>query len=251
MSGHSKWSQIKRQKAKTDVHRGKVFSKIIREIQVAVRQAGPDPAGNPRLRLVIEKAKEVNMPGDNIDRAIKKASGSGEDIRLEELVYEGYGPSGAAIIVTTLTDNRNRTSSDLRTIFGKHNGNLGEAGCVAWLFTNQGIISFEKGQINEDELLNLATDAGASDVRIEEKNIEVITTPHEFEKIRNFLNQKGFKPAASEISMIATNTVSIENPGDAEKILKLMDALEDNDDVNEIYSNFIINDEVLRKLGKL
>lgn len=251
MSGHSKWSQIKRQKAKTDAVRGRVFSKIVREIQVAVRHGGPDPNANPRLRLVIDKAKAVNMPNDNIDRAIKKGLGGGEGAHLEELTYEGYGPGGAAIIVETLTDNRNRTSADIRTIFNKHGGNLGESGGVSWIFARQGVIGFDKAKGNEDEILNLATVAGATDVKIEQKNIEVITSPHDFEKIKKFFIEKGVTPIFSEVGLVASNTVEIEDWGTAEKLLKLMDALEENDDVNEIHSNFNMADEVLKKLGKI
>jgi YebC/PmpR family DNA-binding regulatory protein len=251
MSGHSKWSQIKRQKARTDAQRGRIFSKIVREITVAVRHGGPDPNSNSRLRLVLDKARQANMPADNIERAIKKASGPADSVRLEELTYEGYGPGGAAILVTALTDNRNRTSGDVKSIFAKHGGNLGESGCVGWLFTKQGLLSFDREKVKEEEILNIAGEAGAEDVRSEEKIIEVITGPAEYEKVREAFVKQGFSPVSAEMSMVPANTVIIDDLEVAEKLLKLMEALEENDDLSEVYSNFNINDEVLKKLGKV
>jgi YebC/PmpR family DNA-binding regulatory protein len=246
MSGHSKWSTIKRKKGKTDAARGKSFTKVIKEITAAVKSGGgADPAGNPRLRMAIDKAKEVNMPNDNIERAIKKAAGGGEGANLEEVVYEGYGPGGVAMMVEGITDNRQRTVSEIRNIFSKHGGNLGETGCVSWMFKKKGIINFEKEKIDEDKLMSGAIDAGAEDIKTEESMLVVETLPEKIEEVRNALKDK-FEVASSEVSMVPQNTIHLEGD-DARKVLKLIGALEENDDVQNVHANFDIPDEIINQ----
>lgn len=246
MSGHSKWSTIKHKKSKTDAQRGKLFTKIIREITTAARIGGGDPAGNPRLRLAIEKAKDANMPSDNIERAIAKGTGGGEGANLEEVVYEGYGPGGVAIIAEALTDNRNRTTSEVRHLFTKGGGNLGESGCVAWMFKKRGILTFERGKINEDQLGMEAIEAGAEDINLEESVLEVLTKPEDFEKIREALKQKGFVPATAEVSLFPQSTVKLTGE-DAHKVIKLINSLEEYDDIQAVHANFDIPDEILEQ----
>jgi YebC/PmpR family DNA-binding regulatory protein len=244
MSGHSKWATIKRAKAKTDAARGKSFTKVIREISAAARIGGGDLNGNPRLRLAIDKAKSANMPADNIKRAIDKATGGGEGAILEEVTYEGFGPAGIAIMVECITDNKMRTLNEIRFIFSRNGGNLGEGGCVGWMFKKKGVLNFERSKANEDQLMADAIDAGAEDISTEESLITVETTPDKFEQVKNALTAKKYEPATAEITMVPSNTVKLEGE-DARKVLKLVDALEENDDVQKVHANFDIPDEII------
>jgi YebC/PmpR family DNA-binding regulatory protein len=247
MSGHSKWAQIKHKKAKTDLAKGKAFSKLIRLITVAARQGGGNPENNPRLRLVIQKAREMNMPQENIERAIKKGTGELEGVSYEEVTYEGYGPGGVAVMVEATTDNRNRTTAEIRHIFSKHGGSLGETGCVSWIFERKGLLSFEKGKVDEDEVMTVAIEAGAEDVRTTETTLDVLTTPDDFEKVKEAFDQAGLEYVVAQITMIPKTTVSLEGK-QAQQLLNLIEALEDHDDVQEVYANFDIADEVLESL---
>jgi len=249
MSGHSKWSTIKRKKGAIDAKRGKLFTKIIKEITLAARLGGGDPEGNARLRQAVMAAKDENMPKDNIERAIKKGVGDAEGgTAYEEITYEGYGPGGVAVIVEVMTDNRNRTVAEVRHIFSKFGGNLGENGCVAWMFDKKGSILIDKRAIGEDELLEVALEAGADDVREEENEYEVLTSPAAFEAVRQALEQKGLKILSARIGMIPQNTVELSEEK-ASSMLKLMERMEDNDDVQNVYANFDIPDDVMEKLS--
>ena len=248
MSGHSKWSTIKRKKGALDAKRGKIFSRLIKEITIAARIGGGNPEGNSRLRTAIAAAKAENMPKDNIERAIKKGTGEIEGGSLEEIVYEGYGPAGVAVLVNILTDNKNRTSGEIRHIFAKHNGNLGETGCVSWLFDKKGLIVFEKGQVDEEKLFEATLEAGADDVKEEATTFEVIVDPKNFEAVRGSLEQQNFKYLLAEITMVPKNTVKLEGK-EAEQMIKLMDALEDSDDVQKTYANFDIAEDLLEKMS--
>jgi len=249
MSGHSKWNTIKRKKGAVDAKRGKVFTKIIKEITLAARLGGSDQEGNARLRQAIMAAKDENMPKENIDRAIKKGVGGTEgSAGYEEVVYEGYGPGGVAVLVEVMTDNKNRTVAEVRHIFSKHGGNLGENGCVSWMFETKGSLLFDKKGVNEDDLMELALDAGAEDVREEENEFEVITNPGLFEQVKKALDCKNVKYIKAQVTMIPQSTVRLE----AEKalqMLKLMEKLEDNDDVQNAYANFDIPDDIMERFG--
>jgi YebC/PmpR family DNA-binding regulatory protein len=246
MSGHSKWAQIKRQKGVTDTRRGQLFTKLTREIIVAARQGGPNPEANFRLRLVVQKARDNNMPLDNIDRAIRRGSGELESSNLTELNLEGYGPSGVAILVETLTDNRNRTLSDVRSVFSKHGGNMGEAGCVSWIFESKGVITVDTSDSDAEELALLAIDAGANDVKIEEGYLEVYTAPQNMEIVREAIEK--VKPVLSaEVSLLPNSMVMVDEKG-ALQTLKLLDHLEELDDVQRVFSNVDYNEAVLEKL---
>jgi YebC/PmpR family DNA-binding regulatory protein len=246
MSGHNKWSTIKHKKGATDAKRGKVFTKIIKEISVAAKLGGGDPVANPRLRTAIDKAKAENMPKDNIERAIKKGAGGMEGVTYEEIIYEGYGPGGAAVLVEVLTDNRNRSVSDIRSIFTKCNGNMGEAGCVAWMFSKKGLILYDKSA-DFEQLFEAAIEAGAEDVAEQDEQFEVTTEPGDFTEVREALEAKGLRHASAEITMIPQTLVVLEGK-QAESMLKLMDRLEDNDDVQNVYSNFDISSEEMEKM---
>jgi YebC/PmpR family DNA-binding regulatory protein len=249
MSGHSKWSTIKRKKGAIDAKRGKAFTKIIKEITLAARLGGGDVEGNSRLRQAVMAAKEENMPKDNIERAIKKGLGSGEGAaNYEEVTYEGYGPGGVAVLVEIMTDNKNRTVAEIRHILSKHGGNLGENGCVAWIFNKKGSIVIDKKIIDEDALMELALEAGAEDVTSEGNEFEVITDPASFEKVKKAIDAKGIKHLEARIGMIPSNTVKLE-ANKAEQMLKMMEKLEDNDDVQNVYANFDIDDDVMEKLS--
>ena len=244
MSGHSKWSTIKRKKGAADAKRGKIFTKLIREIATAARMGGGDASANPRLRLAADKARAANMPKDNIDRAIKKGLGATEGEAYQEVLYEGYGPGGTALLIETLTDNKNRTVGDVRHTLTKYGGNLGSSGCVAYLFEKKGLFVFERDALDEDALMEAALDAGADDVREESDSLEVVTEPADFERIRDQLHELGFRPASAEVTMSPSSTVSLK--GDqARTMLNLAEALEDLDDVQNIYSNFDVSDEEL------
>ncbi len=246
MSGHNKWSTIKHKKGAADAKRGKIFTKLIKEISVAAKLGGGDPNGNPRLRTAIDKAKEENMPKDNIERAIKKGTGEMEGVTYEEIIYEGYGPGGVAVLVEVMTDNRNRTVSDVRSIFTKCNGNMGEAGCVAWMFDKKGLIIFPKS-VDFDKLFEVALETGAEDVADEEEQIEVTTDPASFIEVREALEKAGFKYDSAEITMIPQTMIKLEGKP-AESMLKLMDRLEDNDDVQNVYANFDISAEEMERM---
>lgn len=248
MSGHSKWSTIKRRKGAQDAKRGKIFTKLIREITVAARMGGKDQMGNPALRSAIAAARAVNMPKENIERAIKKGTGELEGFNLEEAIYEGYGPGGVAILIEALTDNRNRTTAELRYILSKHGGNLGEAGCVAWMFDKKGLIVFNGEEVDEDEIMEIALEAGAEDVKSEDNQIEVITLQADFEEVKKSFEEQDIKYDLAEISMIPQNTVKLDEK-QAQQMLKLMDALEDSDDVQKVYANFDIDEEIMDSLG--
>jgi YebC/PmpR family DNA-binding regulatory protein len=248
MSGHSKWSSIKHKKGAADARRGKIFTRVIREITVAARMGGGDASGNPRLRSAVAAAKAENMPKENIERAIKKGTGELEGVSYEESSYEGYGPGGVAVLVDCLTDNKNRTVSEVKHAFERNGGNLGEPGCVAWLFTKKGLIVIEKDQVDEERLLNLALEVGAEDVNDEETEFEVITDPADFEAVREAMDAADIPHTLAEISMIPKNTVKLEGKK-AQQMLNLMQALEDNDDVSNVYANFDIPDEVIEALG--
>jgi YebC/PmpR family DNA-binding regulatory protein len=248
MSGHSKWATIKRKKGAIDAKRGKIFTKIIREIATAARLGGGDPGGNPRLRLVIEKARAVNMPKDNIERAIKKGVGGDDGAQFEQVTYEGYGPGGVAVLVNTLTDNRNRTAGEVRHAFTKAGGNLGQMGSVAHLFERLGVLDFDRSGIDVDALLEAGLEAGADDVVEGESSIEVVADPKSFEAVRDALVAKGFTPASAEITMRASTTVALEG-AHAKTMLELAEALEDLDDVQDVYANFDISDAEMERLS--
>jgi YebC/PmpR family DNA-binding regulatory protein len=248
MSGHSKWSTIKRKKGAADAKRGKIFTKIIREIATAARLGGGDPNGNPRLRLVMDKARIANMPKDNIERAIKKGTGGDDGAAFEQVTYEGYGPGGAAVLVNTLTDNRNRTAGEVRHAFTKAGGNLGSMGSVSHLFGRLGVIEFDRAGIDVDALLEAGLEAGADDVIEADSSVEVITDPKGFEAIRDALVAKGFAPANAEITMRASTTAVLEG-AQAKSMLDLVEALEDLDDVQDVYSNFDISDAEMERLS--
>lgn len=251
MAGHSKWAQIKHKKALVDAKRGKVFSKIVREISVAARLGGGDTTGNPGLRNAIERAKEVNMPQDNIKRAIMKGTGELPGVSYEEAIYEGYGHGGFAVFLEALTDNKNRTTSEIRHIMTKYGGSLGEAGCVSWMFTKKGYILVEKSKIDEDTLMAAALEAGAEDMRNDPKedNYEIISAPEDMSKIRDALESSGVSVSLAEITMLPSNYVTLEEKS-AEQMLKLVEALEDHDDIQNVYTNFDIPEEVITKVGR-
>ncbi|HDM09495.1 MAG: YebC/PmpR family DNA-binding transcriptional regulator [Deltaproteobacteria bacterium] len=248
MSGHSKWSSIKHKKGIADAKRGKIFTKLIREITVAARMGGGDPSGNPRLRAAIAAAKAENMPKENIERAIKKGTGELEGASYEEASYEGYGPGGVAVLVDCLTDNRNRTVAEVKHLFERHGGSLGEPGCVAWLFEKKGLIVIEKDKVDEEKLLDLALEAGAEDVKEGDSEFEVITEPGDFETVKRAIEDADIPYSVAEISMIPKNTVKLDGKK-AQQMLSLMQALEDNDDVSHVYANFDIPDEVMEALS--
>jgi len=244
MSGHSKWASIKHQKGVTDARRGQLFTKLTREIIIAAREGGGNPEMNFRLRLAVQKARDNNMPMDNIDRAIKKGTGELEGGSLAELVLEGYGPSGTAILVSALTDNRNRAIQEVRSTFTRHGSSLGESGCVAWLFDSKGVITIKAESVDADELALTAIDAGAEDVKIENNYVEVYTKPEELEAVRKTLEQKNLPIDASELSMVPKTLVPLDEKA-ALQALKLLDKLEEIDDVQNVFSNADIPDAIM------
>ena len=246
MSGHSKWATIKRKKGATDAKRGQMFTKLIKEITVAARAGGGDPNGNPRLRTAIASARASSMPNDNIDRAIKKGTGELEGVNYEEVSYEGYGPKGVALMIDSLTDNKNRTVAEIRNLLSKKGGNLGESGSVAWVFHKKGFLSFDKKSIPEDKIMEAALDAGAEDITDTEETWDVTCAPADFEKVKGAL--QAFKPLHAEISRIPQNTVELTELSDAQKMLNLMEALEEHDDVQKVYANFDIPAAILEKV---
>ena len=248
MSGHSKWSTIKHKKGAADAKRGRIFTRLIKEITVAARMGGGDPDANPRLRTAIASAKAENMPKDNIERAIKKGTGELEGVNYEEVNYEAYGPGGVAVLVECLTDNKNRAVAELKHIMDRHGGSLGEPGCVAWMFKQKGLIVLDREEVDEERLLDLALEAGAEDVKEEETTFEVITEPSDFEPVRAAIEEAGLAYGMAEVSMIPQNTVQLEGK-QAQQMLNLMEALEDAEDVNRVYANFDIPDDVMEAMG--
>jgi YebC/PmpR family DNA-binding regulatory protein len=248
MSGHSKWSQIKRQKGVADAKRGQLFTKLGREIMVAAREGGPDPDANARLRLAVQRAREANMALDTIERAIKRGSGGGEGTALDEINYEGYGPGGAAIMIEALTDNRNRSVADIRNVFTRGGGSLGEAGCVAWLFDARGVITVDADGHDPEELALKAIDAGADDVRVDGSAVEIYTAPSDLDSVRQALEKEQVSISSSETAMIPKTTLEAD-PKDALAVLKLMERLEDLDDVQRVYTNVEFSDDVLAQYG--
>lgn len=246
MSGHSKWSSIKHKKAAKDAKKGKLYTKLIKEITVAARMGGGDINANPRMRTAILTAKAASMPAENIDRAIKKGTGELEGVSYEEIVYEGYGPGGTAILVHVLTDNKNRTVSEMRRLFAKHGGNMGESGCVAWMFDKKGLITVDKGQIDEDRLIALVLDGGAEDVREEVDLFEIVTPPQDFEKVRELLQRGNVAMVTAQVSMMPKSTVTLDKKF-AEQALNLTTELEDHDDVQSVAANYDIPDEIIEK----
>lgn len=250
MAGHSKWAQIKHKKAHTDAKRGKIFTKIVKEISIAARIGGGDPNGNPRLRTAIEKAKEVNMPHDNIKRGIMKGTGELPGTSYEEFRYEGYGPGGVALLIDVLTDNKNRTVPEIRHIMSKHGGSLGESGCVAWIFEQRGYILVDKKMVDEDALMGITLDAGALDLINDagEDNYEVITAPEDLSKIKNVIEGAKIPVNLAETTMLPKNYVTLDEKT-SEQMIRLMEAIEDNEDVQNVYANFDMPDEVMTKAG--
>lgn len=245
MSGHSKWATIKHKKAATDAKRGSLFTKLIKEITVAARNGGNSDT-NPRLRVAIERAKESSMPADNIDRAIKKGTGQLEGITYEDITLEGYGPGGAAIYIEGVSDNKNRTTAEIRTIFTKKGGNMAGAGSVAWMFEKKGYIVVSKKTVDEDKLMGVALDAGAEDMVVEEENYAIKTSPQDFFKVKNAIDAALIKSEDAEITLLPKSTVKL-GPDDAKKVLDLVDAIEEHEDVQHVYANFDIPDELIKE----
>ncbi len=248
MSGHSKWASIKHKKALVDAKRGKIFTKFIREITVAAKTGGGDPGSNPRLRTAIASAKSANMPVDNIDRAIKKGTGALEGVNYEEVFYEGYGPEGVAVYVQCLTDNKNRTASEIRNIFSKKSGNMAGAGSVAWLFEKRGLIVVHESKANEDQLMELVLNAGAEDLSKADDKFEILTNPSEFEAVKKALEDAKINYESADIHFIPKNLVSV-NATHARQVLTLIESLEDHDDVQNVYANCDIPDEVMKEIN--
>jgi len=251
MSGHSKWAKIKYRKATQDAKRGKLFQKLVRAIIVAAREGGGDPSMNVRLKTAIERAREANVPMDNIERAIKRGTGELEGVQYEEVFYEGYGPCGVAILVEALTDNRNKTASEMRTLFSRNGGSLGEAGCVSWMFERRGVIRITGEGLDEDELLSVALEAGADDVKNEDGEFVVYCDPATFSKVKGALEGHGFAVSGAEVGMVPKSTVSISDKDEAHKVVRLLSLLEDHDDVQNVYANFDIPDEILEEVSSV
>lgn len=251
MAGHSKWANVKHRKARVDAQKGKIFTKLAREIIIAAREGGADLDANFRLRLAVQKAREANMPGDNINRAIQKGSGEQDAISLEQFNYEGYGPGGVAVLLEIMTDNRNRTAAEIRSIFTRRGGNMGESGCVAWMFKRTGFILIDKNETNmsEDEVMLFALESGAEDFKDDEgNNYVILTTPEDFEKVKESLSAQGLIFATAEVTMLPQSTIPVSDQEDAKKLLDLLDALEDQDDVQNVYANFDIPDDIMQSL---
>lgn len=244
MAGHSKWAQIKRKKAVTDARRGQLWSRLLKEIAVAARLGGGDPAGNPRLRAAIQDARASNVPNDNIDRAIKRGTGELEGVSYEEVAYEGYGPGGVAIYVEVVTDNRNRTVAEIRHLFSKFGGNLGESGCVAWKFDKRGLFTIDKSALSEEEFMELALELEAADLSIEEEYFEIYTASDDYASVRDRLDERGIPLEASELAMLPQSQVTVDSQ-DALQLLRLLEALEEHDDVQNVWANFDIESNVL------
>jgi len=244
MSGHNKWASIKHKKGANDAKRGKIFTKLIKEITVAARMGGGDPNGNPRLRAAVLAARAENMPKDNIERGIKKGTGDLEGVSYEESIYEGYGPGGAAVLVESLSDNKNRSVAEIRHVFTKNGGNLGSSGCVAWMFKKKGYIAIDREDVDEEKLMEKALEAGAEDVREDETTFEVISAPEDFEAVKAAIDQLKVPYISAEVTMLPQNTTSLAGK-EAEQMVRLMDMLEDCDDVQKVYTNADIPDELV------
>ncbi len=249
MSGHSKWSTIKRKKGKADAERGKAFTRHIKEITIAAREGGGDPETNPRLRTAVAAAKASNMPADNIKRAIMKGTGELPGVSYESVTYEGYGPGGVALFMEGLTDNKNRTVSEVRHILSKYGGNLGANGCVAWMFERKGFITVDAGSVDEETLLEIALEAGAEDMKIEGDVFEITTPPEAIDDVRSAIEIKGIPMESAEVTMIPKDTVQLNKESEASSMMKMYDMLEDNEDIQKVYANFDIPDELLEKLA--
>lgn len=247
MGGHSHWATIKRHKSAQDAKRGKVFTRIIRELTIAARSGG-DPDGNPRLRLAIAKAKEANMPGDTMKKAVQRGTGELPGVSYEEFTLEGYGPGGTALMLEITSDNRNRTVAEIRSLLTKNHGNMAEAGAVAWQFHKKGLLTIDKGKVDEDALLSLALEAGAEDVKVGEKSFEVVTNPHDFEAVKKALADAKINTSLAEITFVPQNTIRLEEK-DAEQMLRLMEVMDEHDDVQKVHANFDISDEVMEKVA--
>ena len=247
MGGHSHWATIKRHKSAQDAKRGKIFTRIIRELTIAARGGG-DPDGNPRLRLAIAKAKEANMPGDTLKKAIQRGTGELPGVSYEEFTLEGYGPGGTAVLLEVTTDNRNRTVAEIRSLFTKNNGNMAEAGAVSWQFDKKGLLTIEKGKVEEDALLSLALDAGAEDVKVGDSTFEVVTVPQDFEAVKKAVADANVETTLAEITYIPQNTVRLDEKP-AEQMLKLMEVMDEHDDVQKVHANFDIPDDVMEKVA--
>ncbi|MBM4121581.1 MAG: YebC/PmpR family DNA-binding transcriptional regulator [Nitrospira sp.] len=247
MGGHSHWATTKRHKASVDAKRGKLFTRIIRELTIAARQGG-DPDGNPRLRLAIVKAKDANMPGDTLKKAIQRGTGELPGVSYEEFTLEGYGPGGTALLLEITSDNRNRTVAEIRNLLTKNGGNMAEAGAVSWQFHKKGLIVVEKGKVDEDRLLSLALEAGAEDVKVDEKTFEVITEPHDFETVKKALADAKIEPSLAEVTSVPQNYIKLQEKT-AEQMLKLMEILDEHDDVQKVHANFDIPDEIMEKVA--
>jgi YebC/PmpR family DNA-binding regulatory protein len=248
MSGHSKWHNIRLKKGKMDAERGKTFTKLAREIIVAAKQGGGNPDGNARLRIAVQKARESSMPADNIKRAIQRGTGELEGVNYDELTYEGYGPGGVAVLVETMTDNRNRTVAELRNLFSKTGGSLGEQGCVAWIFDPKGLVSISRNGTDEDTVMMAALEAGAEDVRIEEETYDVVTTPEDLPTVRQALDGAGITYTLAEVTMLPKSTVELQGK-EAQQMIRLLEMLEDHDDVQHVYANFDIPESVMAALA--
>jgi len=249
MAGHSHWAQIKRKKAAQDAKRGRLFTKITREIIVATRLGGGDPSANPRLRAAIAAAKAANMPKENIERAIRKGLGLEEGVHYEEVVFEGYGPGGVAVFIESLTDNRRRTVSELRHLFSKCGGNLAEPGAVAWIFEKKGLIVIPRDDLSEDSLLEIALEAGAEDVRSYEGEFEIITSAEDFEEVKTAIEKAGLSPSSARVTLVPKTTVKLEDEKTVQQMLRLMEMLEEHDDVQRVYANFDIPEKLMEKLS--
>jgi YebC/PmpR family DNA-binding regulatory protein len=247
MGGHSHWATTKRHKASVDAKRGKIFTRIIRELTIAARQGG-DPDGNPRLRLAIAKAKDANMPGDTLKKAIQRGTGELPGVTYEEFSLEGYGPGGTALLLEITSDNRNRTVAEIRNLLTKGNGNMAEAGSVAWQFHKKGLLVVEQGKVEEDRLLSLALEAGAEDVKVDEKTFEIITAPHDFEAVKKALADAKIETSLVEVTFLPQNHIKLEEKS-AEQMLKLMEILDEHDDVQKVHANFDIPDEIMEKVA--
>lgn len=247
MGGHSHWATIKRHKGAQDAKRGKIFTRIIRELTIASRSGG-DPDGNPRLRLAIAKAKEANMPGDTMKKAIQRGTGELPGVSYEEFTLEGYGPGGTALMLEITSDNRNRTVAEIRSLFTKNHGNMAEAGAVAWQFQKKGLLTIDKGKVDEDTLLSVALDAGAEDVKVGEKLYEVVTNPHDFEAVKKAIAEAKIDTTLAEITFIPQNTIRLQEK-DAEQMLRLMEIMDEHDDVQKVHANFDIPDDVMEKVA--
>ncbi len=247
MGGHSHWATIKRHKSAQDAKRGKVFTRIIRELTIAARSGG-DPNGNPRLRLAIAKAKDANMPGDTLKKAIQRGTGELPGVTYEEFSLEGYGPGGTALMIEITSDNRNRTVAEIRNLLTKNNANLAEAGAVSWQFHKKGLLTVERGKVEEDQLISLALDAGAEDVKADAKSFEVITDPHDFEHVKKALADAKIDTALAEVTFVPQNSIKLEEKN-AEQMLRLMEVLDEHDDVQKVHANFDISDEVMEKVA--